>query len=89
MYSEFGPDACKEKQNDTQDTYFDTLMHLRNAIQSERRKLLSQKVVLIWNDACSHKAHLIQTLMKDFHRENFKQLPYSPDLVPSDCHLFP
>ncbi len=36
VYAEFGPDACKGKQNVTQNTYFDTLMHLRNAIWSKR-----------------------------------------------------
>ncbi len=36
VYDEFGPDASKEKRNVTQNTYFDTTMHLRNAIQSKR-----------------------------------------------------
>ncbi len=30
LNTEFGPDACKEKQHVTQDTYFNTLMYLRN-----------------------------------------------------------
>ncbi len=32
MYIEFGPDTHKEKRNVIQDSYFDTLMHLRNVI---------------------------------------------------------
>ncbi len=55
VYTEFGPDAHKEKQNVTQDTNFNTLIHLRNVIQSTRRELLSQKVVLIHDNACSHR----------------------------------
>ncbi len=45
-----------------------TLMHLRNAIQSKRRGLLSQKIVLIYDKAHPQRWWLIQTLLKDFHR---------------------
>ncbi len=37
MYAEFGCDAHKEKQNATQDTYFDTLMQLWHVLPSEMR----------------------------------------------------
>ncbi len=56
VYTEFGPDACKGKRDFTQDIYFDTLMHLRNAIWSKRWGLLSQKVVLIHDSARPHRS---------------------------------
>ncbi len=72
-YAEFGPYACKEKRNVTQDTYFDNLMHLRNVMWSNKRnRLLIQKVVLIHDNACLHKAQLIRTKLKDFHWEQFE-----------------
>ncbi len=40
-YSEFGSDARKEKWNVTKDTYFGTLMHLRNLIQRNRHDPLN------------------------------------------------
>ncbi len=41
VYTEFSPDAHKKKQNVTQDPYFDILMHLKNAMWSNRWGLLS------------------------------------------------
>ncbi len=57
-YTDFGPDAHKQKQNVTQDMYFDTYMHLRNVIQCKRRGLLNEKVILIHDNARSHKVQL-------------------------------
>ncbi len=47
-------------------------MHLRNVIWSERLGLLLQKVVLIRDNARPHRAQLIQTLLKNFHWEQFE-----------------
>ncbi len=82
-----GLDACKEKQNAVLDTYFYTLICLRNVIWCKRPELLSQKVVLIYDHACPHKALLIQALLKDFHWEQFEHPLYSLNLAPSD-YLF-
>ncbi len=76
VYIKFGLDGSKEKRNITLDTYFDTSIHLKNAMQSRRWGLLSQKVVVIHDNACPHRAQLIQTLMKDFHWEQFEHPPY-------------
>ncbi len=66
MYAEVGLDARKEKQDVTQDSYFNTLMCLRNVIQFKRRWLLSQKVILIHDNAHLHRAQLIQLCWKIF-----------------------
>ncbi len=58
-----GPDAHKQKQNVTRDTYFNTLMHLRHAILSNGWRLLSQEVVLINDNTHPHRTQLIQTLL--------------------------
>lgn len=62
--------------------------HLRPAIRSKRRGLLSKGVLLLHDNARPHTAaHTVETLQ----RLNFEVLdhpPYSPDLAPSDFHLF-
>ncbi len=81
-------DTCKEKQYVTQDTYFNTLMQLRNVIQLSRRGSLSQKIVLIHDNAHPHRVQLIQTLLRDFCWEQLEHSQYSLDLVLNDYYLF-
>ncbi len=87
-YTKFGSDVHKEQQNITQDIYFNTLMHLRNAIWSMKWGLLVQKVILIHDNAHPHRVRLIQTLLKDFCWEQFEHPSYLLDLVPNDYHVF-
>ncbi len=60
VYAEFDPDTCKEKRNVCQDNHFVTLMNLRNAIQSKRQRLLSQKVVSIHVNACPQRVRIAE-----------------------------
>ena len=78
-----------EKSSITQETYFDTLNHLRNAIKLKRPGLLSWKVCLLHDNAQPHTARLIQFLLEDFKWIVFPHSPYSPNLAPIDYHLFP
>ena len=61
---------------------------LKPAIRSRHRGLLSKSVVLLHDNARPHiAAHTAETLRK----LKFKVMahpPYSPDLAPSDYHLF-
>ena len=66
----------------------DTLQKLCCAIQNERRGMLSQGVVMIYDNACPHTAAAMQNLITTFGWEQFDHSPYSPDLAPSDFHLF-
>ncbi len=92
VYPEFGPDA-QEKQNVTQDTYLDTLMHLRNAIQSKRWGFVQSKSCFdLWQ--CSSTSSTVDSDRGERFSEGTVQTPassppYSPDLAWSDCHLFP
>ena len=71
------------------DAYCATLRRLRKAIQNRRRGKLSRGIVLIHDNARPHTARLTQTLLRDeFHWDTFDHPPYSPDLAPSDFHLF-
>ena len=68
--------------------YCDTLKKLRCAIQNKQRGMLSWGVVMIHDNACPHTAAAMQNLITTFGWEQFDHLPYSPDLAPSDFHLF-
>ena len=60
---------------------------LKPAIRSKRRGLLS-KVVLLHDNSRPHTAaHTAETIRK-FTLEVMAHPPYSPDLSPSDYHLF-
>lgn len=61
---------------------------LKPAIRSKRRGLLSKGVVLLHDNARPHTAaHTVETLQK-LKFEVLAHPPYSPDLAPSDYHLF-
>jgi len=65
--------------------YCDTFPKLRRTIQTKRRGMLSQGVVMIHDNA---RPHTLQNLITTFGWEQFDHPPYSPDLVPSDFYLF-
>jgi hypothetical protein len=69
--------------------YSDMLVNkLKLAIPSKRQELLSERILLLYDNARPHTAaHIVDTL----HTLKFKVLkhpPYSADLAPSDFHLF-
>ncbi|GBM13703.1 Mariner Mos1 transposase [Araneus ventricosus] len=68
--------------------YYETLRKLQSAIQNKRREMLSQGIVLLHANARPHSAFVTQNFTQQFCWEEFDHPPYSPDLVPSDYHLF-
>ncbi len=85
IYAEFATDKPRINQH----SYFDTSNHLKVAIKNKGRDLLSRKPWLLHNNARSHTAALVVSLLENFHRKVFGHSPYSPDLAPSNYHLFP
>jgi histone-lysine N-methyltransferase SETMAR len=68
--------------------YCDTLKKLCRANQRKRRGMLSRGVVMLHDNACQHTATATQYLIATFGWEQFDHPPYSPDLAPSDFHVF-
>ncbi|GBN25813.1 Mariner Mos1 transposase [Araneus ventricosus] len=70
--------------------YCETLQKLRSAIQNERRHILSQGILLLHDNTHPHSASVTQNLIQQFSWEqfDFDHPQYSPDLAPSDNHLF-
>ena len=68
--------------------YCETLQKLRRAIQNKRRGMLSAGIVFLHDNARPHMARRTASLLQEFSWEVFNHPPYSPDLAPSDFHLF-
>jgi transposase len=66
----------------TSEVYCETLNKLRRAIQKKRRGILLQ------DNARPHAAASTRALLKHFNWELFDHLPCSPDIAPSNYHLF-
>jgi histone-lysine N-methyltransferase SETMAR len=75
--------------NLTSARYSDMLVNeMKTAVRSKRRGLLSKSVLLLHDNARPHTAaHTVDTL-RALKFEVLKHPPYSPDLAPSDFHLF-
>jgi histone-lysine N-methyltransferase SETMAR len=71
------------------EAYRATLRRLWHAIQKWRRGLLSSAVLLLRDNACPHAAARMQAMFPEFGWEVFEHPAYSPNLAPSDSHLFP
>ena len=69
-------------------SYCETLNNPRRAIQNKRRGKLSKGIVLLHDSARPHVANRTKDLIKSFKWETLDHPPYSPDLAPSDYHLF-
>jgi len=73
----------------TSATYTDLLKnHLRPAIMSKRRGRLSTGVLLQHDNARPHTARSAVATIQDLSFDCLPHSPYSPDLAPSDFHVF-
>jgi histone-lysine N-methyltransferase SETMAR len=72
----------------TLEVYCETLNKLWSSIQNKRRGMFTKGVVLLHDNAWPHNAACTNALIKLFNWESFDHPPYSPDLAPSDYHLF-
>jgi transposase len=61
---------------------------IRRAIQNKRRGMLTYGVVFLDDNVGPHTAARNRALPDQWHWELFDHPAYSPDLVPSDYHLF-
>jgi histone-lysine N-methyltransferase SETMAR len=61
---------------------------VRKSIRKKRPGMLSGKVILLHDNARPHTANLTTTTLAKMRWEVLPHPPYSPDLAPSDYHLF-
>ena len=69
-------------------SYCSLLERLKAAIRTKRRGLLTQGVILLHDNARPHTARLTLETVEQLGLEVLPHPPYSPDLAPSDYHLF-
>jgi len=72
----------------TSATYADLKNHLRPAIKSKQHGHLSTGVLLQHDNARPHTACSTVTTIQDLSFNCFPHPPCSPDLAPSDVHVF-
>ena len=63
--------------------------NLRGAIQRKRTQMSDKRALLFHDNARPHSAHATVNLLERWGWEILEHPPYSPDLAPSDFHLFP
>lgn len=68
--------------------YCETLKKLKRSIQNKRRGMLTRGVCLLHDNARPHTALATKALLDSFGWDVLNHPPYSPDLAPSDYHLF-
>lgn len=70
--------------------YYSCLLDQLNSNICERRpSLAKKKIIFLQDNAPAHKSVIAMAKLKDLHFELLEHPPYSPDLAPSDFHLFP
>ena len=69
--------------------YADLLHKLRLAIKEKRRGKLTQVPLILHDNAPAHRSHVGQAAILESGFEEMHHPQYSPDLAPSDYHLFP
>jgi len=68
--------------------YAELIRKLRSAIKEIRRGKLSHGVLLHQDNAPSHTSAVAMAAIRECGCELLSQPPYSPDLAPSDYHVF-
>lgn len=74
----------------TGDLYRRQLMRFNRALQEKRPQYKDRhdKVILLHDNARPHVSKVVKTYLKTLKWEVLPHPPYSPDIAPSDFHLF-
>jgi len=83
-------ELLKPTETITGDRYQTQLMRLRRALKDKRPQYNERydKVILQHDNARPHVAKVIKTYLETLKWEVLSHPPYSPDVAPSDYHLF-
>lgn len=87
-----GPIFCDflEDQRTINSQYYCNMLEnkVKPAIRTKRRGLLTKGVILLHDNARPHTAQITQQCIQKLGWEILPHPPYSPDLAPSDYHMF-
>ena len=82
-------DYLEEQRTITGAYYANLMRRLHQSIVEKRRGKLAAGVVLLHDNAAVHTSQVARAAIRDSHFTEMAHPPYSPDLAPSDYHLFP
>lgn len=82
-------DYLKTGKTINSEYYSSLLDQLDQKILEKRPGLQKKKVIFHHDNAPPHKSVLTMAKINELHYELLEHPPYSPDLAPSDFHLFP
>jgi transposase len=69
-------------------SYCEFMLKLRDAIRIKASGQLARGLLLNHDNATPHTARATQERIQELQRELLEHPPYSPDMTPSDFHLF-
>jgi len=69
--------------------YSSLLEQLKDILKEKRRWKFTKDVLFLHDNAPAHRAHKTQKKLTYLGFQSLDHPPYSPDLAPSDYHLFP
>ena len=69
--------------------YSSLLVQLKDILKKKRRGKVTNVVLFLHDNAPAHRALATQKKLAYLGFQDLDYPPYSPDLVPSDYHLFP
>jgi hypothetical protein len=75
-------------KNPSSEMYCKTLKKLHRAIHNKKCGMPTSGIVLLHDNVCLHTVARTWALLEHFNWEPFDHHPYSPDLTPSNYHLF-
>lgn len=83
-------ELLKPSETITGDRYRTQLMRLSRALKDKRPQYSERhdKVILLHDNARPHVARVVKTYLETLKWEVLPHPPYSPDVAPSDYHLF-
>jgi len=82
-------DYLPKGQTISAEYYSSLLVELRDILKEKHRKKVTKEVLFLHDNAPVHRALVTQKKLACLGFQCFDHPPYSPDLAPSDYHLFP
>jgi histone-lysine N-methyltransferase SETMAR len=83
-------ELLKPGETVTADRYRMQLIKMEHALKNKRPRIASKRDKVLFHDdnARPHRAQIVKKKVEDFGWDRLDQPAYSPDLAPSDYHLF-
>jgi len=82
-------DYLPKGQTINADYYSSLLVQLKDILKEKLRGKVTKVVLFLHDNAPAHRALATQKKLAYLGFQCLDHPPYSPDLAPSDCHLFP